>query len=134
MTKKGKTFALCVAMLLSMAPVSSTVNAQDMSAQQKAPEFFSSLQDIPLMPGLLEITEETLVFDKPEGRIVEATTLMDKGLQQEQVLSFYQATLPQMGWSRSAANHFLRGQEQLYISFDLRDEDKIAKFMIQPML
>src|SRR5690554_5350063 len=35
---------------------------------EPAPQFFTALQDVPLMPGLHEVPEMTVVFDKPEGR------------------------------------------------------------------
>ena len=35
-------------------------------------QFFENLQDIPLMPGLVERGDDTLFFDKPEGRVVES--------------------------------------------------------------
>ena len=34
--------------------------------------FIAGVEDLPLMPGLSEIAEAGMVFDKPSGRIVEA--------------------------------------------------------------
>ena len=34
--------------------------------------FFSTVIDLPIMPGLAEVNNETFFFDKPSGRIVEA--------------------------------------------------------------
>jgi hypothetical protein len=42
------------------------------TALARADAFFQSVNDIPLMPGLNEITDQEMVFDKPEGRIAEA--------------------------------------------------------------
>ncbi|SVD25035.1 uncharacterized protein METZ01_LOCUS377889, partial [marine metagenome] len=34
-------------------------------------KFFSAIDDLPLMAGLAEVRGSTLVFSKPQGRIVE---------------------------------------------------------------
>ncbi len=76
--------------------------------------FFSSLQDIPIMPGLIELKEQSFSFDKPEGGIIEATALMGD-LQKSQILYFYQATLPQFGWNKVSNTEFFRNGEYLKI-------------------
>ena len=37
-----------------------------------ADEFVAGTEDVPLMPGLTPVQGSSLVFDKPQGRIVEA--------------------------------------------------------------
>ena len=34
--------------------------------------FLSGAEDLPLMPGLHEVPEATLIFDKPAGRLIRA--------------------------------------------------------------
>jgi len=38
----------------------------------KAEQFVAGTEDVPLMPGLMPVPNSDVVFDKPEGRIVEA--------------------------------------------------------------
>lgn len=95
--------------------------------------FFSSLEDIPLMPGLAEIASEGLVFDKPEGRIVEALALTGT-LGQKDVLIYYGGTLPQLGWGRVNDFRFFRDGETLDISFFHTDEGNVVRFLVRPVL
>ena len=48
------------------------------------------------MPGLIPIAGSDLVFDKPEGRIVEAQA--QGASSRAKVQAFYAASLPQLGW------------------------------------
>jgi len=98
---------------------------------ETAPTFFSSLQDIPVMPGLTELKEQSFSFDKPEGEITEAAALMGN-LQENQVLYFYQITLPQFGWGKISNSEFFRNGEYLKISFNRDSTDNMVKIMIRP--
>ncbi len=98
---------------------------------EPAPSFFSSLQDIPVMPGLIEVEEQSFSFDKPEGKITEVTALLGD-LHENQVIYFYQATLPQFGWGKVNDLEFFRNGEYLKISFDHDSIDKVVKIMIRP--
>ncbi len=104
-------------------------------AQTPAPEpqFFSMLQDVPLMPGLEEIADQTVSFDKPEGRIIESEAQMHD-LTKDQVLNFYQRTLPQFGWGKIVENRFFRNNEFLEIYFDENDGRNVVKIIIKPTL
>jgi hypothetical protein len=77
--------------------------------------FLSVIDDVPLMPGLTERTEAAVVFDKPEGRIVE--TEAAGRLSRAAVLKFYAASLPQLGWRARGDGRFLRDREELVLSF-----------------
>ncbi len=100
-----------------------------LAAHSDEPVFFSMLQDIPLMSGLDELEDQTVSFDKPEGRIIESKALM-QGITKDQVLYFYQITLPQFGWGKVAENQFFRNGEFLEIDF----EEELVKIMIKPTL
>jgi hypothetical protein len=65
-------------------------------AAQEGKEFIAGIEDLPVMPGLAEIADAGLIFDKPSGRIVEAYAQGEVG--EQAVLDFYQETLPQLGW------------------------------------
>lgn len=82
---------------------------------QGAPAFLSVIDDVPLMPGLTERPDAAVVFDKPEGRIIE--TEASGRLARAEVLKFYAASLPQLGWRARAEGRFLRDKEELALSF-----------------
>ena len=78
---------------------------------EAAQEFFSGVEDLPLAPGLGEVREAGMVYDTPAGRIVHATA---KGPgQPRDVIRFYRATLPQLGWRIVGATRFQRETEIL---------------------
>ena len=84
------------------------------SVAQDAAGFVSTIEDLPLMPGLIE-EEGGLVFDSARGRIVEAyaTGPVSAGA----VRDFYDETLPQLGWRRLGDSVFRRENEILKVEF-----------------
>ncbi|MBT6442626.1 MAG: hypothetical protein HOK61_09395 [Alphaproteobacteria bacterium] len=58
--------------------------------------FLSALEDVPLMPGLTEDKAQGVVFDTPDGRIVESVA--NGKVAVDRVKQFYAAVLPQLGW------------------------------------
>ncbi len=96
-----------------------------------SPQFFSSIPDVPLMDGLTELTDQTLVFDKPEGRIVESVALID-GQAPDSVLRFYNDTLPQLGWARIAELSFRRENEVLKMSVEGNEGKNFLRVNIAP--
>ena len=50
----------------------------DAGAQDARIAFVSGIEDLPLMPGLEEVDETTMVFDTPAGRIVEASASLGR--------------------------------------------------------
>ncbi|MGQ0663416.1 MAG: hypothetical protein ACT4P2_07480 [Pseudomonadota bacterium] len=77
--------------------------------------FFAALEDLPVMPGLVELAERGVVFDAPEGRIVEVYAEGTVG--REDVLGFYASTLPQLGWRPAGPSDFRREGERLILEF-----------------
>ena len=81
--------------------------------------FVGGTEDLPLMAGLSEVSRRGMVFDTPAGRIVEAYA---RGpVSRDQVLDFYAATLPQLGWRPDGAASFRREDEVLKLSFPSTD-------------
>ncbi len=76
--------------------------------------FFKNIADVPLMPGLQELDEESLIFDKPEGRIVESTATGNT-LDPAALWSFYDHLLPSFGWIKTGPGIYVRDGEQLKI-------------------
>ncbi len=105
-------------------------------AIQMPVQFFAGNQDIPLMPGLVELEARSFSYDKPEGEITEMVARMD-GVTAEQVLYYYEVTLPQFGWNRiidAKGGSFYRKNEHLDFSFGTEDENNFVKIMIRPSL
>ena len=92
-------------LLVGMVLQGSPVKAQETEA------YFTGIEDLPVMPGLAEIPDAGLIFDKPSGRIVEAYAQGE--VSEGAVLDFYQETLPQLGWLSQADNRFAREGEEL---------------------
>jgi len=80
-----------------------------------ADAFVAGTSDLPLMPGLRALPGDGTVFDAPGGRIVEAWA--EGSVARDVVLSFYGATLPQLGWSVAATDRFRREGEVLRLDF-----------------
>lgn len=94
-------------------PVRSALAAEAAPAAQG--RFVAGLGDVPAMPGLAPAGEEPMVFDKPGGRIAEA--VMTGRVGRRDVVSFYDQTLPQLGWKRTAERTFVREGEELRLEF-----------------
>ena len=93
-------------------------------------DFVAGTEDVPLMPGLVPVEGASLVFDKPEGRIIEAQA---RGkLDRAKVREFYGAALPQLGWSAAGANAWRREGELLRLDFRGRDGDLTVGFTLSP--
>ena len=75
--------------------------------------FVEGIDDLPLMPGLVGMADQSLVFDKPNGRIVQAVAA--GRVQAAAVKSFYADTAPQLGWKSAGEGRFTRDGELLRI-------------------
>jgi hypothetical protein len=92
--------------------------------------FVAGTEDVPLMPGLRPVDGSSVVFDKPQGRIVEAQA---RGrLSRGKVHAFYAETLPQLGWSSDGANAWRREGEVLRLDFSGRDGELTVGFTLSP--
>lgn len=105
-----------------------------LSAPAMARDYFSAVEDLPLMPGMEEQEDKTVVFDSPQGRIVEMTAITKSDAQQ--VLQFYSGTLEPLGWSMVGAtgNVYSREREELTIVPALTPPgvDKEIVFRLRP--
>jgi hypothetical protein len=96
-----------------------------------AGEFVAGTEDLPLMPGLAAVAGSSLMFDKPQGRIVEAQATGK--VKRRDVQSFYRATLPELGWIPAGANAWRRDGEQLRLDFHGRDGSLTIGFSLSPL-
>jgi hypothetical protein len=85
------------------------------AAPLSAEEFVAGTEDVPLMPGLRPVPNSDVVFDKPEGRIVEAR--VEGALTREKVEAFYAASLPPLGWKPAGRDVWQRDTERLRLDF-----------------
>ena len=102
-TLRGIALLLCVMMPLTAA---------------FADAFVPGTEDVPLMPGLTPVAGSSVVFDKPEGRIVEAQAVGKAT--RAAARAFYEASLPRLGWSAAGADAWRREGEVLRL--DYREE------------
>lgn len=77
--------------------------------------FLGAIEDLPLMPDLVEIIGGTMSFDSPSGRIVEVLTMGP--VEEQAVKDYYGATLPQLGWTEGPEGRFTREGEVLKLEF-----------------
>ncbi len=117
-----------VAMLvIGLGLLSMSLRAQDSG-------FIEQVTDLPLMPGLSEVRDAGVVFDKPDGRIVEAYAEGD--VERDAVIGFYRDTLPQLGWTRAktagAAATFRREGENLALDFLDGGGALVVRFTLTP--
>lgn len=94
-------------------------------------QFFHAVPDLPLMEGLNEAEDLTLVFDKPAGRVIEVIAT-SQDAQGQDVQHFYDTVLPQMGWTRVSVNEFIRAGEHLSIGYDSEPEQLVIRVSITP--
>ena len=95
------------------------------------PRFFSSMQDVPLVSGLAELDDQTVTFDKPEGRIVESVAEIESG-SFDSVKKTYEKILPQFGWRPVAENSYAREDEILHLNFESYDDRNFLRVLVRP--
>lgn len=68
-------------------------------------QYLSAAPDVPLARFLRELPDGVLIFDKPQGRIVQVTTAITAKTQPTATVTiaadiekFYRASLPNLGW------------------------------------
>lgn len=99
-----------------------------------APAFLSALADLPLMPGLTESPDRTVVFDTPGGRIVLAAAA--GAVDEAAVRRYYRAALPGLGWravaGASEADRFVRDGEMLLLEYGRGAGGLVVRFSLSP--
>jgi len=96
----------------------------------RAEGFLTAIPDLPLAPGLVELTDRGVIFDKPGGRIVEAYA--QGGIAGAAVRRFYGDTLPQLGWQALSADSYLREGEQLDVAILTESGGTLVRFTLRP--
>ncbi|HLF59291.1 MAG TPA: hypothetical protein VI732_06640 [Alphaproteobacteria bacterium] len=91
--------------------------------------FVSGFEDLPLMPGLIQVADAGTVFDTPSGRVVEA--FADGPVAVEEVDAFYAETLPHLGWRRLSAHRYRREGELLDLEITARQGGDKARTTVR---
>lgn len=92
--------------------------------------FLGVYEDLPLAPGLSEVSGAGLAFDSPSGRIVEGYA---KGaVKAGDILKFYATTLPQLGWTRETDTLYRREAEVLTLDTEPEGRALVVHFTISP--
>lgn len=92
--------------------------------------FVSGFEDLPLMPGLVEDSDQSMNFDTPSGRIIEAVA--SGSVSESDVMAFYEATLPELGWRRVGEGRFSREGEMLRLEFLEDGKGVVVRFASSP--
>ncbi len=90
----------------------------------RANEAIPYINDIPVMPQFSYVTDSLLIFDKPQGQIVEATILCEDSCPSNtNIQNFYSDSLSNLGWSNSlqSANKYYSNNRQL--SFTIQNDN-----------
>jgi hypothetical protein len=120
---RAVTFLLALSVLGAQGPAPAAL-------AEEAAVFMTGVADLPLMPGLAEVPDSGMVFDKPAGRIVEAYA--EGAVSRAAVTAFYISTLPNLGWRAKAEALFQREGELLRLGFMGDDGALVVRFTLQP--
>ena len=102
-----------LALLVTLSFFWGAANAQD--------GYLAAASDIPLPPQLQETSEAALVFDKPQGRIIQMRAgYTSKKPVPRSVAAFYRSIMPNLGWQDESASDtrltFKRESEMLQVT------------------
>lgn len=136
MTFDGKWFLrLLIALMFGAAGYD--LSAHLASAQDGIADapLVAGVEGVPLMPGLSEATDLTVIFDKPQGRIIDATASGNIGLADAN--QYYRAALAETGWTpllRKVVDGILvvRGQEVLHVRLRREGAGIAVHFSLSP--
>ena len=92
--------------------------------------FLSGFEDLPLMAGLTQVVGNGILFDTPQGRIVQASAVGT--VSKSSVMQFYAETLPQLGWVRVDDAEFQREGETLRVEFTDLNQRLEVRFLVEP--
>lgn len=92
--------------------------------------FIEGAEDLPQMDELMQVDDLSMSFDAPEGRILQSYQ-QSETLTQKQVETFYQETLPALGWTEVKKNVYERDNERLTLTFESQKGLLIVHFELK---
>lgn len=93
--------------------------------------YVTSLSDIPVMDGLIELHDEGYMFDAPEGRVVQVVLFGNK-ITAETVRNYYNQVFPQLGWTAQESGIFVRSGEQLTVAIEENKDGTVVILEVSP--
>jgi len=121
---------LLLAFLIGASATMDSILSPVASAASDNGGFVAGVEDLPLMPGLKELSGSGYAFGSSNGRIVEAYATGE--VSQQQVLDFYSSTLPQLGWEAATTHSYHRQGERLAIEFVKGNGPLTVHFTVTP--
>lgn len=94
--------------------------------------YFSVLPDVPVMPGMKEMTDQSFLFDKAEGMVVETVGFLSASASLDP-LKFYETALRQLGWKPLKTGVFQRNDEQLVVRAEKLTQGALVRFQLSPL-
>jgi hypothetical protein len=118
--------------LPKFVPIVLTALLMPILALADEPGYVGGFEALPLAEGLVEITGAGVIFDTPDGRIVERYA--SGTVAAAMVADFYAMTLPALGWHQLAPLVFARDDEVLSVTVYPPDTDKrlTVRFSLAP--
>lgn len=105
---------------------------------QDVQRFSAFIDNLPIMEGVYEDTQNALVFDKPQGRLIQLDAISERRSPSE-ILRFYKAALPPLGWVLESDKRpkkqelfFFRANERLKIIVNQKDGLTYVEFALSP--
>ena len=117
--------------LLCCSLAAGLIGGSPASAAEASAAYLSYLPDVPLLDGLAELPDQSVVFDKAEGRVVETAVLAPSD-SEKRVFEFYGKTLPALGWQMLTHDRFLRNNEQLVVKWEKVSDGALVRFSLSP--
>ena len=104
-TRRNVAYLIIVAGVVAFASTTRTLSAEQY--------FFSVIEDLPVMPQLVEDTDAAMTFESSAGRVAEVEA---NGLASSDAINaYYKQSLPQLGWLPQANGSYRRGNEFLAV-------------------
>ena len=105
-------FPALLAILLVFAP-----------PQARADDYFATIDDLPVAPGMSEDENASVVFDSPAGRIV---TVVATGIVRlSDLRTYYRSALPALGWEPQSDDAYVREDATLTFTYS-RDGGRLT--------
>ena len=104
-TRRKLAYLMIAGVVVAFASTKRTLSAEQY--------FFSVIEDLPVMPQLVEDTDAAMTFESSAGRVAEVEA---NGLASSDAIdAYYKQSLPQLGWLPQANGSYRRGDELLAV-------------------
>ena len=99
--------------------------------EKLSPDFVAGFEDLPLAPGVENLSGSQTVFDSSGGRVIDARAFGP--VSALSVRRFYRASLPQLGWRIVSGERFVREGEILTIDVEEDPPGVQLRFTLTPL-